>query len=122
MRLTGIIAIDVVTRNTLSTTSSPIHLPIFLDLALLSFSYLIFTCLKLCLIYILVLCGPHLVAPYNVFAMYPFVPLTQYRVKRIMKMNVFLFSKFICLPFFFQLFKFPTEFDGEANFPMLFRC
>ena len=39
----------------------------------------------------------------NVFAIYPFVPLTQYGVKKIMKMTVFLFSKFNRLPFFLAL-------------------
>ena len=40
----------------------------------------------------------HLAASNNVFAMYPFVPLTQYGVINIMKMTAFFFSKFICLP------------------------
>jgi len=43
---------------------------------------------------------PHLAASYNVLEMYPFVPLTQYGVKKIMKMTIFLFSKFIRRPFF----------------------
>ena len=45
----------------------------------------------------------YLAASNNMFAMYPFVPLIQYGVKNIMKMTVFLFSKFICLPFFLVL-------------------
>ena len=42
----------------------------------------------------------YLAASYNVLALYPFVPLTQYGMKKIMKMTVFLFSKFDRLPFF----------------------
>ena len=42
----------------------------------------------------------YLVASNNVFTMYPFVPLTHYGVKKIVKMTVFLFSKFDRLPFF----------------------
>ena len=39
----------------------------------------------------------------NVFALYSFVLLTQYGVKKIMKMTVFLFSKFNHLLFFLAL-------------------
>ena len=42
-----------------------------------------------------------LVASNKVFARYPFVPLTQHGVKKIMKMTVFLFSKFLHLRFLF---------------------
>ena len=42
----------------------------------------------------------HLAASNNVFAMYPFVPLTQYGVKKIMKMTVFPLSKFFVFRFF----------------------
>ena len=41
----------------------------------------------------------HLLASDIVFVMYPFVPPAQYGVKRIMKMTVFLSSKFICFHF-----------------------
>ena len=34
----------------------------------------------------------------------------------------FPFLKIHLLPFFLCSLKFPTEFNGEANFPMLFRC
>ena len=42
-------------------------------------------------------------APNNVFAMYPSVPLTQYGVKQIMKITVFLYSKFTHFPIFLAL-------------------
>ena len=44
---------------------------------------------------------PYLAASHVVFAIFPFVPLTPCGTKKIMKITVFLFSKFICLPFFF---------------------
>ena len=62
-----------------------------------------------------------LAASNNVFALYSFVPLTQYGVKKIMKMTVFLFSKFIRLPFFLAL-KVSYRINREANFLMFFRC
>ena len=57
-----------------------------------------------------------LVASNNFFPRYSFVPLTQYEVKNIMKMTVFLFSKFNRLPFFSAL-KVSYRFQWGSKFP-----
>ena len=58
-----------------------------------------------------------LVASNCVLALYPFVPLTQYGVKKIMKITVFLFFNFNRLTFFFLALEVSYRVQWGSKFP-----